>query len=90
MEVMQHHQPEQTILGSYSCRRSQHEGRLEILNENNYVMGVYNRSTGVVSWERLVLATQREAIQRWFAQYYPVTKRVEPTVGLKSPRRKAS
>ncbi len=88
---MQHHQPKQPILSSYSCRSSQHEGRLEILNENNYVMGEYNRRTGIVTWERLVLATQREAIQRWFAEHYPVIKRAEPpVVAAKSPRRKAS
>ncbi len=87
---MQQHHPKQPILGSYSCLRSQHEGRLEILNENNYVMGEYNRRTGIVTWERLVLATQREAIQRWFAEHYPVIKRAEPTPAAKSSRRKSS
>ncbi len=89
---MHQHHPKQAILGSYSCRHSQREDRLEILNENNYVMGEYNRATGLVTWERLVLATQREAIQRWFAEHYPVIKRVEATVTVaaKSSRRKAT
>ena len=63
---------------------------MEILNENHYVMGEYNRKTGIVTWERLVLATQREAIQRWFAEHYPVIKPVEPPAAVKTPRRKAS
>ena len=62
----------QPILGSFSCRRSAHEGVLEVLNENNYVMGEYNRRTGVLKWKRLVLAGQRDAIEKWFAEHYPV------------------
>jgi hypothetical protein len=87
---MQHH-PRQTILGSFTCRRSQHEGRMEILNENHYVMGEYNRRTGIVTWERLVLATQREAIKKWFAKHYAVIKPVEAPAPAANPsRRKAS
>ena len=86
---MQPDHARRTILGSFSYRPSQHGRGLDIVNDHNYVMGVYDGKTGVVTWQRVVLAAQREAIQRWFAEYHPVTNSVQPSVAVDTPRIKA-
>jgi hypothetical protein len=89
LDAMQIHQPRQTILRGLTCRPSADEDHIEVLNENNFVMGHYNRRTGGFYWERLVLATQRESIQRWFAEHYPVTKRTESSPRLDTVSKKS-
>ena len=86
---MQPDHASQSISGSFSYRPSQYGGRLDIVNEHNYVMGVYDGETGIVTWQRVVLAAQREAIQRWFAEHHPVTNSVQPSVAVDTPRIKA-
>jgi len=36
-------------------------------------MAEYNERTGAVKWIRVVLATQREILERWLRERYPVT-----------------
>ena len=43
-----------------------------MLNEGSYVMAEYSERTGTVKWQRVVLATQKEMIERWLGQHYPV------------------
>ena len=45
---------------------------IEVLNEGSYVMAEYSERTGVVKWQRMVLATQREKIEKWLGDHYPV------------------
>jgi len=42
-----------------------------VLNENSYVMAEYNERTGSVNWQRIVLASQREQIEKWLEDHYP-------------------
>ena len=33
--------------------------------------GLYSERTGVVKWQRVVLATQKEKIEKWLTDHYP-------------------
>lgn len=35
-------------------------------------MAEYSERTGGLKWQRVVLATQREMIEKWLRQHYPV------------------
>ena len=63
-------QPHPSI-SSYHFRRSQYDSIIEVLNEGSYVMAEYSERTGVVKWQRVVLATQKEKIEKWLTDHYP-------------------
>jgi len=74
---MQKHHP---ALSSFHFKRSKTEGLIEVLNEGSYVMAEYSERTGVVKWQRVVLTAQREKIEKWLGEHYPVqttTRRVK-------------
>jgi hypothetical protein len=58
-------------LPSYRLQRSRTRGIIEVLNENSYVMAEYSERTGSVNWQRFVLASQREQIEKWLEDHYP-------------------
>jgi hypothetical protein len=60
-----------TALRSYRFQRAKAPGIIEVLNENSYVMAEYSERTGSVKWQRLVLASQREQIEKWLGEHYP-------------------
>ena len=60
-----------TALGSYRFQRAKTSGIIEVLNENSYVMAEYSERTGSVKWQRMVLASQREQIEKWLEDHYP-------------------
>ena len=60
-----------TALRSYRFQRARTPGIIEVLNENSYVMAEYSERTGSVKWQRLVLASQREQIEKWLGDHYP-------------------
>ena len=60
-----------TALRSYRFQRARTPGIIEVLNENSYVMAEYSERTGSVKWQRLVLASQREQIEKWLDEHYP-------------------
>ena len=60
-----------TGLRSYRFQRARTPGIVEVLNENSYVMAEYSERTGSVKWQRLVLASQREQIEKWLGEHYP-------------------
>ena len=66
---MQKHQP---ALSSYHFKRAKTDGLIEVLNEGSYVMAEYSERTGVVKWQRVVLAAQKEKIEKWLGDHYPV------------------
>jgi len=47
---------------------------IEVLNEGSYVMAEYSERTGVVKWQRVVAAAQKEKIERWLDEHYPVQR----------------
>jgi hypothetical protein len=60
-----------TALRSYRFQRAKTPGIIEVLNENAYVMAEYSERTGAVKWQRMVLASQREQIEKWLEDHYP-------------------
>jgi hypothetical protein len=66
--MMQKHH---SALPSYHFKRTKTDGLIEVLNEGSYVMAEYSERTGVVKWQRVVLATQREKIEKWLGDHYP-------------------
>ena len=71
--MQQHH----ASLSSYHFRRSKCDGLIEVLNEGLYVMAEYSERTGVVKWQRVVLASQRKRIEKWLGEHYPVQAKSE-------------
>ena len=58
-------------LRSYRFQRARTPGIIEVLNENSYVMAEYSERTGSVKWQRMVLASQRQQIEKWLEDHYP-------------------
>ena len=66
-------------LSSYHFKRAKTDGLIHVLNEGSYVMAEYSERTGAVKWQRVVIATQREKIEKWLGEHYPVhAKGTEP------------
>ncbi len=66
--MQKHH----AALSSYHFQRTKTQGIIKVLNEGSYVMAEYSERTGTVKWQRVVLATQKEMIEKWLGQHYPV------------------
>jgi hypothetical protein len=66
--MQKHH----STLSSYHFKRAKTDGLIEVLNEGSYVMAEYSERTGVVKWQRIVLASQKERIEKWLGDHYPV------------------
>jgi hypothetical protein len=66
--MQKHH----SALSSYHFKRAKTDGLIEVLNEGSYVMAEYSERTGVLTWQRVVLASQREQIEKWLNEHYPV------------------
>jgi hypothetical protein len=66
---MQKHTP---TLSSFRFKRAKADGLIEVLNEGSYVMAEYSERTGVVKWQRVVVAAQKEKIEKWLGEHYPV------------------
>jgi len=47
---------------------------IKVLNEGSYVMAEYSERTGIVKWQRVILAAQKERIEKWLDQHYPVQR----------------
>jgi hypothetical protein len=78
MELMQHHH-RADINDSYHCKRSQSGEVVHVYNSNNYLMAEYTVRTGRTSWQRVAAVTQRESVEKWLRNNYPVAN------GLKTP-----
>ena len=59
------------FVSSFQFKRTKIEGLIHVLNEGSYVMAEYSERTGVVKWQRVVLATQKEKIEKWLFDHYP-------------------
>ncbi len=68
--MQKHH----AALASYHFKRAKTDGLIQVLNEGSYVMAEYSERTGIVRWQRVVLATQREKIEKWLLEHYPVQR----------------
>jgi hypothetical protein len=59
---------------AFNFRRPNPEGPVMVYNENSYLMGEYNARTGKTTWHRVVLATQRDQVERWLVEHYPAPR----------------
>ena len=57
---------------SYRFQRAQSAGVIEVLNDNLYVMAEYSERTGSLKWRRVVAASERDQIEHWLKDHYPV------------------
>ncbi len=73
-EMAKHH----VALSSYHFQRAKTQGIINVLNEGSYIMAEYSERTGTVKWQRVVLATQKEMIEKWLGQHYPAHAAPEP------------
>jgi len=64
-------QKHQATLSAFQFRRSTAD-LIQVYNEGSYLMAEYNERTGTTSWQRVLLATQREIIEKWLREHYPV------------------
>jgi len=62
---------EHAAVAAFQFKRTKTDGLIEVLNEGSYVMAEYSERTGVVRWQRVVLAPQKERIERWLSEHYP-------------------
>lgn len=60
------------MLSSYHFRRGKPDGLIQVFNQDSYLMAEYSEFTGIVRWQRVLLATQRETVERWLREKYPV------------------
>ncbi len=72
-------QKHQATLSAFQFRRSTAD-LIQVYNEGSYLMAEYNERTGAVSWQRVLLATQREIIEKWLREHYPVKVAAPPAV----------
>jgi len=75
-------------LSSYHFKRAKTDGLIQVLNEGSYVMAEYSERTGGIKWQRVVMATQREKIERWLGEHYPV--QVQVVEARVEPRKRAT
>lgn len=61
-------------LSSFHFKRAKTDGLIEVLNEGSYVMAEYSERTGTLKWQRVVMTSQREKIEKWLREHYPVQK----------------
>jgi len=52
-------------------------------------MAEYSERTGTVKWQRVVLATQKEMIEKWLGQHYPVQAAAPVAAPVETRRPKA-
>lgn len=64
-------QKHESTLAQYQFKRSKTEGVIQVLNEGAYVMAEYSERTGVVRWQRVVMASQRDRIEKLLRERYP-------------------
>jgi hypothetical protein len=68
MATKQEHPAEQ----HFSFHRRGINGLVIVSNNLSYSMAEYNEHTGVTRWQRVVPATQREKVQKFLSEQYPV------------------
>ncbi len=71
MKAMQHRH-HTDITDSFHCKRSKSGEIVNVYNSANYLMAEYTVRTGRTSWQRVAALTQRESVERWLRNSYPV------------------
>jgi hypothetical protein len=61
----------QTVLSTYQFKRA--GDLILVFNENSYLMAEYSERAGTVKWQRVLIASQRELIEKWLHERFPST-----------------
>ena len=87
---MQHHH-HSDITDSFHCKRSHSGDVVHVYNSNNYLMAEYTVRTGRTSWQRVAPVTQRESVEKWLRNNFPViaAPKAAPVEVKTKSRRKA-
>jgi hypothetical protein len=81
-------QKQNTKVGdSYHFRRAKQHGLIQVFNQDWYLMAEYSEHTGTVSWQRVMAAPQRAAVEQWLRDQFPMTDKTQPS--KKKPSRDA-
>jgi hypothetical protein len=59
-------------IAQFQFKRPKPDGAIQVFNERSYLMGEYNQRTGKMSWQRILLATQKSDVENWLLEHYPV------------------
>src|SRR5580704_9944572 len=61
----------QAVLSTFQFKRT--ADVIRVFNENSYLMAEYSERTGTVKWQRVLIASQRELIEKWLRERYPAS-----------------
>ena len=59
------------INSSYYCKRGDRTDLILIFNADNYVVAEYHQQTGSLKWQRVILSTHKDSIDRWLRVSFP-------------------
>jgi hypothetical protein len=65
-----------TISDNFYCGRLRDDSIVSVMTTGAYVMAEYDEQTGETRWYRVVNATQKENLQNWLRQHFPIKARV--------------
>jgi len=68
---VQHHH--HRINNTFHFQRLDNGNSVHVFNADHYLMAEYNSRTGRVSWHRMVAVSQRESVEKWLKENYPMT-----------------
>ena len=78
------------INDSYFCCRFRTEGPISVLTTTQYVVAEYDERTGLMRWQRVVNASQKEGIHSWLREHFPVKVETKLPPAPPVSRKKAS
>jgi hypothetical protein len=84
---MQHHH-HNDINDSYHFKRANGGDVILVFNSDQYLMAEYNSRTGRMSWQRVVAASQRDAVEKWLHINYPVKNTAVAAPSVPAAKRK--
>ena len=64
------------INASYYCERGASGGVIMVMNSGAYVLANYREQTGELSWQRVIPAGEKKAIEDWLGRNFPATAAV--------------
>jgi hypothetical protein len=70
----------QTVLSMYQFKRT--GDMIQVFNENSYLMAEYSERAGTVKWQRVLIASQRELIEKWLHERFPSTAGAPGATGV--------
>jgi len=67
-------------------KRGKSNGLVLVLNEGQYVMAEYSERTGQVMWQRVLIAAQRERVEKRLREQFPIRTPVARTTKVTKRR----